>query len=414
MTLLLLILFAATYNRVTNTDRMPRVHLALAAVFFILATPLQLEESLSYLALAWSAQGVAVTLVGIWFRDRQLCATGIVLFALAALRLLAFDYPSPPELVGALDRRFLMFLLSSLLMILGGALYPLLGRFVDAGSSPAPAEDRPAARPHDADTQAARHYEQELVGGLLMATGNLLAMIGLTGQWDSRLVLLLWTLDAAAIWAAGFWLDRAAVRTYGLLLAVMLAGGRMLYHGNHVSGPFALVFNDRFGALVLVAAVYLAAAWAYRRLQAPTDGPAPLEVDAITGEKLLDPLLAVLGNIVLAVAMSMEVSSWFDAAAVIGYQPFANMQMAEQATYSILWAVYSALAVVLGILLRWPVLRYVGLFGLAATLAKVFFVDLASLQLLPRVLALAVLGIMLLAVSLVYQKLRPLWSTSAE
>jgi uncharacterized membrane protein len=90
------------------------------------------------------------------------------------------------------------------------------------------------------------------------------------------------------------------------------------------------------------------------------------------------------------------------------------MRMAEQATYSILWAVYSAAAVVLGILLRWPVLRYVGLFGLAATLAKVFFVDLASLQLLPRVLALAVLGVMLLAVSLVYQKLRPLWSASTH
>lgn len=400
MTLLHLVLFAATYQRVTNVDRMPRVQLALAAVFFILATPLQLEDSLEYLALAWSAQGAAITMVGIFFRDRQMCVTALIIYGLAVLRL-AVDYDSPPELVGPLDRRFLMFLLSALLFIVGGALYPLLGRaLASTGNLPVPGDRLDKDEP----------IFWQPVGGALMAAGNLLAMIGLTCQWDSRLVLLIWTLDAAAIWAAGFVLRRPEVRTYGFLLGVLLVGGRILYHGDAIDTPPVPCWNDRFGTLLLVAVVYFAAAWAYRRLHLSERA---WEHGGLS-EGALDPVLAVLANVVLVAALSLEVDTWFQLAAERGYQPFSNMRMAEQATFSILWAVYAAAAVVAGLLLRWPTLRYVGLVGLALTLAKVFFVDLAQLRLLPRVLALAVLGIMLLAVSFLYQKFRARMQASAE
>jgi len=388
MTVLHLGLFGATYNRVTNIDRMPRVHLALSAIFFILAMPLQLEDSLSYLALAWAAQGAALAAVGIYFRDRQMCVTSLIVYGLSAMRLLAFDYPDDPETLGGVDRRFVMFTASSLLMIVGGALYPLTGRLLRKRRENA--------------------LFWEPAGGALMAAGNLLAMIGLTCQWDGRLILLLWTIDAAAIWAAGFALrrfqvDGMPVRTYGMLLAVVLVGGRALYHGDEIDGPFALLVNDRFGTLLLMSAVYFTAAWAYRAMGAKRSGKERSALD-LTREKLLDPALAVLASAVLMVALSLEIRSWFDAALDAGRRPFANMRMAEQAAYSILWSVYAAVAVVVGFVLRWPVLRYVGLAGFGVTLVKVFFIDLAELELLARVLALAVLGLMLLAVSFIYQR----------
>ena len=391
MTALHLVLFGLTYNRVTNVDRMPRVHLALAAIFFILAMPLQLEDSLSYLGLAWAAQGVVLSAVGIYFRDKQMCVSSLIVFSLSALRLLLFDYFDKPELLGTVDRRLLMFEMSALLMVLGGALYPLAGRLLRK------------------EQQNARFWEP--VGGALMSAGNLLAMIGLTCQWDSRLVLLLWTLDAAVIWAAGFILPRygqsgRVVRTYGLLLAVVFVGGRALYHGDDVgrslAGDFTALANDRFGTLLLLAGVYFAAAWSYRKLQ-PEQGTRLFGMELMP-EKFLDPAVAVLGNLVLVAAFSLEIHSWFDAQRDLGRQPFGHMQMAEQASYSILWSVYSAVAVVLGLVLRWPALRIVGLIGLAIKLLKVFFIDLSSLILLARVVALAVLGLMLLVVSFIYQK----------
>ena len=138
MTLLHLALFGLTYNRVSNTDRMPRVHLALAAIFFILAMPLQLEDSLSYLGLAWAAQGVVLSAVGIYFRDKQMCVSSLIVFGLAAMRLLLFDYFDRPEPLGAIDQRFLMFEMSALLMLLGGALYPLAGRLLRKGTGERP------------------------------------------------------------------------------------------------------------------------------------------------------------------------------------------------------------------------------------------------------------------------------------
>src|SRR5690606_27133291 len=134
------------------------------------------------------------------------------------------------------------------------------------------------------------------IGGLLLAGGNLLAMIGLVLQWESRLVLLLWTIDAALVWAAGFWLKRVEVRCYGLLLAVLLVGVRVLYLNDDVSDPFRLLLNDRFGTLLLVAMVYLVAAWMYRRMSLAGDDKSEVLSIADVGPKLLDAALAVLGN----------------------------------------------------------------------------------------------------------------------
>jgi hypothetical protein len=383
MTLLHLALFGATFNRVTNADRMPRTHLALAGIFFILATPLQLEDSLSYLALAWSAQGAMLAIVGLWFRDRAIAVASLLVYLLATMRLL-FDYVAPPELLGVVDRRFLMFEVCALLMLVGGASYFALGRVL-----PKTPDDATFWRP---------------LGGLLLAGGNVLAMIGLTLQWDSRLVLLLWTIDAALIWAAGFWLKQMPVRVYALLLSIFFVGGRVLFHNDDVATPFVLLANARFGTLLLVALLYLGASWAYRRVALGNDLETRLFNDV--GPKLLDPALAIAGNVVLLTALSLEIHSWFDAAVASGLAPFRDMRMAELAAYSILWAVYAATAVVVGMLLRWPTLRVIGLAGLAITLLKVFFVDLSSLQLFPRILALAVLGMMLLGVSFLYQKFR--------
>src|SRR5262249_14510396 len=64
-------LFGITFARVTNVDRMPRVHLALAAVFFTLAIPLQIND-VAYWSATWCAQAFVFTLVGVYFADRQM------------------------------------------------------------------------------------------------------------------------------------------------------------------------------------------------------------------------------------------------------------------------------------------------------------------------------------------------------
>ena len=362
-------LFAWIYSRVTHADRMPRLHLALAAVFFTLAVPLQMRDTLDYLAYAWALEGLAFTAIGIYFRDQQMAHTGSAVFALALVRALGIDLVARAETVGnsAVDRRLLVMLGTGAVMMVAGSCYWWLDRL-------APRREAPRLRRAD--------------GGCLMGLGNLLILLGFTCQWDGRLVLLLWTIDAAIAWAAAFYSGNRAVRIYALLLSVLLVGSRVLYHGDDVTQPFRLLLNDRFGSLALVALVYFAASWQLRKITAAAGA---IEQDAAV-------FLHVMAHSVLLAAIFMEVHN--------GYQPTGGgpASMAEQATYSVVGALYAAALVAAGFLLKYRLPRLLGLLGLLAVALKVFFVDLAELSLMPRVLALGGLGVLLLITSFWYQK----------
>ena len=78
-----------------------------------------------------------------------------------------------------------------------------------------------------------------------------------------------------------------------------------------------------------------------------------------------------------------------------------------QVGLSVLWTLYAAAALAWGFIRSRPAIRYaaLALFGLAVF--KVFFVDLAAVRTAYRILSFLVLGVVLLLVSLVYQKARP-------
>jgi hypothetical protein len=78
--------------------------------------------------------------------------------------------------------------------------------------------------------------------------------------------------------------------------------------------------------------------------------------------------------------------------------------LARQVTLSIVWAAYGVLLVGLGIARRYAPIRYLAILLLAATIAKVFFVDLATLDRVYRVLSVAGLGVLLIAASYLYQR----------
>ncbi|NOZ40615.1 MAG: DUF2339 domain-containing protein [Planctomycetes bacterium] len=370
------VFFAWTYRRVTNADRMPRLHLALAIVFFTLAVPLQLRDSLDYLAYAWAAEGLVFTAIAVYFGDRQLARAGQIVLGLAIARALLFDFSSAPELVGnsPIDRRFLVILCSGLATMAAGSSHWWVPRLVS---------------PRDGVVSL-----DQQDGGLLLALGNVVAMIGLTCQWDSRLVLVLWSLDAAFVWGIGFATGNRSARKYALLLSLILVGGRVLYHGAHVDTPFLCLLNERFGSLVLVALLYFVPAW-YVRTRLSRNGPMLSEF-----EQGIPALLHVLANVVLLGAFSLEIHDW--------HRPVNNWlghaSTAEQVTYSVVWTIYAGVLVAIGFWLKYRLPRVMGLLGFLLVAFKVFFVDLANLPLILRVLALAAFGGTLLVTSFWYQK----------
>jgi len=77
---------------------------------------------------------------------------------------------------------------------------------------------------------------------------------------------------------------------------------------------------------------------------------------------------------------------------------------AAQGAISVVWAIYAAGAMWVGIAKRWASARWLGLSLLSISVLKVFVVDLSFLTLPYRMLSFGVLGLILLCVAWAYSR----------
>jgi len=93
------------------------------------------------------------------------------------------------------------------------------------------------------------------------------------------------------------------------------------------------------------------------------------------------------------------------AARLAGRSVVGDVGWRIQIGLSVLWTVYAALALTWGFMRRNAAVRYAALGLLGLTVLKVFAVDFAAARTSLRILSFLVLGVVLLLVSLVYQRL---------
>jgi len=154
------------------------------------------------------------------------------------------------------------------------------------------------------------------------------------------------------------------------------------------------VFNQTFMAFALVVAAYAFAIRLYVR------------EPALGEERSVVPVLTVIANLLMLVALSAEAAGYFDSGAVAGTDVarVRDLELAKQLSLSVIWALYGAGLLLAGGLWRVKLLRVMALALLSLTTLKVFFWDLSSLDRVYRIVSFIVLGAILLAVSYLYQK----------
>jgi uncharacterized membrane protein len=107
---------------------------------------------------------------------------------------------------------------------------------------------------------------------------------------------------------------------------------------------------------------------------------------------------------VLSLAWTRHQEALESAARAAGRRLVGDVGWRVQVGLSVLWTVYAALALVWGFARRNPAVRYAALALLGLTVFKVFTVDFAAAKTSLRILSFLVLGVVLLLVSLIYQK----------
>jgi uncharacterized membrane protein len=364
-------LVASDYaSRVPGDSVTPMVHEGVSWTFLTLAVPLWLEAQ--WITLAWAIQGVML----LWLASRAPAAVaawgGLAALLLAALRTVALDRYWFAASTPVWNRTFLIHLLVVVALAVGGG---LAGRARDDRlGRVGPEALRAVLWVTAAATLAVLFWREPL--GLWPATLLTLETLVLGGlaRLSASPAFVVATPMAAAILAARVLvaddgLARSAAESLmsapllsrvGACLAIGLAGGRLA----RVSNPSGqLVGRILSGAAGLILLFVLSVNWTRYQdgLQAAARG---------SGER----------------------------------QIVAGLRWRTQVGLSVLWALYAGAALGWGFLRANPAVRYAALGLLGLTVFKVFAVDLAAVKTAYRILSFLVLGVVLLLVSLAYQK----------
>jgi uncharacterized membrane protein len=210
-----------------------------------------------------------------------------------------------------------------------------------------------------------------------------------------------WSVEAAVLTWVGFHLDSSKTRRAALLIVAMVTC-RLLFLDSSFSGAFAddftFLFNKRGMAFAAAVLSLFAMAYLYHRNR---EKLADIE-------RWLTGGLFIGANLLVLFFLTTEISSSFEAAyyRTSDYQLKRDIRSRMQLSISALWGFYSIVLVTVGILRRVQPLRLLAILLFAATILKVFFVDLGEMDKIYRIIASIGLGVILLAVSMMYQRYR--------
>lgn len=223
-------------------------------------------------------------------------------------------------------------------------------------------------------TAQAGKLVRTIFAGLALSFVTLAIPIRLQGQW----LTIGWSVEGSVLVWTGLqtqtrWLRMAGVGLFALVVLQM------------VLNPIPdgqLIFNQRFSTFAVVIACFGVAAWL-----------AVSRRSELVGDEV---------TIFRAVEVAINVLALWALSAEVAGTPFTGERQALLLT--LVWTLYAAALLVIGIRASSALLRWQGLVLLGVSVAKVFLYDLATLALGLRILSFMVLGIVLLGISFLYQK----------
>ena len=239
-------------------------------------------------------------------------------------------------------------------------------------------------------TSAARNAQLALFGGAALFFITLIFPIEFDRQW----ITVGWALEGAALCWFFHRVPHPGLRLAGLAL-LLIVFVRLAFNpavlSYHPRAAFS-VFNWYLYTYGIAAACMFTAA----RLLAP---PRNLVLS-----RSVRPLLNTLGTVLAFFIVNIEIADYFSppGAAALTFQFSGNF--ARDMSYSIAWALFALLLLIIGMRKRAAPARYAGLGLLGITVVKLFFHDLSQLDQLYRIGAFIVVAVIAILASFLYQR----------
>ena len=359
-----------------------QVHLSLfavgiALVFLTVAVPVQLGGP--WISVAWAVEAVVLIWLSFYLRMRQLRWSGMAVFLIFAAWLVLID--TPEAIWGQRDTFFNPAIISFAFAV--GATY--LVAFLVWRSR-----------------EKLLKWESWLFSGFLVA-GNLFLTLAVPVQASGAWIPIVWALEGVILMGLSFRLGLAELRWFSVglfaLTTLRLLAFDTLFFGEVFSASGNLEFyrpiiNLSFLAFaVTIGAMYLAAyaLWRWRD-----------QYDSLV-EQILIPVFLIAANFLTIWILSFEIFETIDRGYFFDLTPGIARNVTSL-SLSILWAVYAAVLITLGIVRQSRWVRLAGLGLLAVPIVKLFAFDAFALEQEYRVAAFIILGTILLAAGFLYQR----------
>jgi len=215
---------------------------------------------------------------------------------------------------------------------------------------------------------------------------------------DAHWITIGWFIEAGVLlWIANR--VRSDFLNAFALGALVLGVARLLLIDNFQTTQ--LIFNLRMATYVVAVAVLGAVAWFGAQREDDTG-------------RTIAAIAVVALNVLALIALSREVNDYYLREMARfrpagnqwrgAYLDYRNLEIGRDFTYSALWMAYGAMLMVVGFLRRSAFVRWLALILIALTVVKVFVYDVSKLERGYRIVSFIVLGVLLLAISFVYQR----------
>lgn len=246
---------------------------------------------------------------------------------------------------------------------------------------------------------AARGFHREAMLHAI-ALASALTAIACAIQFDGPWLVVAIAMEGAVLVWLALTSQRLWLRLWGGALIVLAIVRAMALLTEPVPISYLPLMNPRTLSCLFIVMVLYALAWFHGRDATTSARPLPRHA------------LIIAANVLTLVILSAEIDAFFDRRAwsdgaergVAGAETTAALS--RQLTLSILWALYAVVLVAIGIWRAYRPVRYLAMLIFAFTIAKVFLVDLATLDRVYKMASVMGLGILLLIASYLYQRLR--------
>jgi uncharacterized membrane protein len=239
-------------------------------------------------------------------------------------------------------------------------------------------------------TSAARNAQLALFGGAALFFITLIFPI----QFDRQWITVGWALEGAALCWLFHRVPHPGLRLAGVGLLVIVFVRLAL-------NPAVLSYHPRAAFPILNWYLYTygigtACLFAAARLLAPPR-------NRVLGQNVR-PLLYTLGTALAFFILNIEIADYFSTPGIAALTFQFSGNFARDMSYSIAWALFALLLLIVGIRKRIAATRYAGLALLGIAVVKLFFHDLSQLDQLYRIGAFIAVAVIAILASFLYQR----------